>query len=66
MACRDIIKAKQKAKEIISQTHNNNIEVEKLDLADLESVREFANKINKKLTRLDLLVNNAGLNFMIQ
>jgi len=32
-----------------------------LDLADLESVREFTYQFKKKFQRLDVLVNNAGL-----
>jgi len=29
-------------------------------LASLESVREFAARMNEKLDRLDILINNAG------
>ena len=61
MACRDLKKAEEAANKIKLITGNNKIEVESLDLADLESVRNFADRINKKLTRLDLLINNAGL-----
>ena len=60
MACRDLKKADEAANKIKLITGNNKIEVESLDLADLESVRNFADRINKKLTRLDLLINNAG------
>lgn len=60
MACRDQKKAKAAADKIIQETNNNKIEVEYLDLSDLETVRSFAEKMNKKLTRLDLLINNAG------
>jgi retinol dehydrogenase-12 len=49
------------AASIIEKTQNNKIEVEYLDLADLTTVREFANRMNKKLQRLDLLINNAGI-----
>lgn len=61
MACRDTKKATIKANEIISETNNKNIQVEKLDLSDLDSVREFSTKMNNKLSRLDLLINNAGI-----
>ena len=30
-------------------------------MSDLDIVRQFANKMNSKLSRLDLLVNNAGI-----
>jgi NAD(P)-dependent dehydrogenase (short-subunit alcohol dehydrogenase family) len=33
----------------------------RLDLADLDSVRTTADTLNRSLTRLDLLVNNAGI-----
>jgi NAD(P)-dependent dehydrogenase (short-subunit alcohol dehydrogenase family) len=35
--------------------------VEKLDLADLASVREFAQRLADEQDRLDLLINNAGI-----
>jgi len=60
LACRDTKKAEQEAKEIIKLSGNNNVEVEYLDLADLDTVRSFAEKMNKNLSRLDILVNNAG------
>jgi len=40
---------------------NDKVECEKLDLADLQSVRQFAELMNSKLNRLDLLINNAGI-----
>lgn len=32
-----------------------------LDLSSLESVRQFASKVMKKESRLDVLINNAGV-----
>lgn len=61
LACRDLKRAHTAAARIIEQTKNNRIEVEHLDLADLDTVRDFANRMNKKLQRLDLLINNAGI-----
>ena len=60
MACRDLKKADKAASDIILKSNNDKIEVEYLDLADLITVREFAEKMNSKLNRLDLLINNAG------
>lgn len=37
------------------------IDVMKLDLADLEAIRAFAEEFNKTFGRLDLLINNAGV-----
>ncbi len=36
------------------------LEVERVDLGSLESVRECARAILKKLDRIDVLINNAG------
>lgn len=61
LACRDMNKANKAASEMIKLSNNNKIECEKLDLADLASVRAFAEVMNSKLTRLDILINNAGI-----
>lgn len=60
MACRNVEKAEKKREEIINETGNANVEVMKIDLADLSSVRSFADKVNERFTHLDLLMNNAG------
>jgi len=52
LACRNIAKGEAVAREI-----GMNAEVRKLDLADLASVREFADGIES----LDVLINNAGV-----
>ncbi|XP_066281819.1 retinol dehydrogenase 13-like [Branchiostoma lanceolatum] len=61
LACRSLEKAEEAAKEIRSQTGNENVVVQKLDLASLTSVREFAKAINDAEPRLDVLINNAGV-----
>ena len=53
-------KAQDAAEEIRKLSGNGNIVVEKLDLASLESVRSFAEKINKQEERINILINNAG------
>ena len=40
---------------------NDEVEVVRLDLASLSSVRECAEELNGRLERIDLLVNNAGV-----
>ncbi|KAJ9593191.1 hypothetical protein L9F63_015258 [Diploptera punctata] len=60
LACRDLDKGEQACKEIIAVTHNKQVEVRKLDLSSLESVRNFAKNILETEERLDILVNNAG------
>ncbi|MFC9892655.1 oxidoreductase [Nocardia sp. NPDC127579] len=52
MACRDVEKAERVAAEIGAA-----VQVCRLDLADLASVREFADSID----RVDVLMNNAGV-----
>ncbi len=60
MACRDATRANEACAKIIAETNNTNIEVELIDLSRLKSIREFCDRINKKLKRLDVLINNAG------
>ncbi len=61
LACRDLNKADVAAAEIKRLSGNRKIEVQYLDLADLESIRMFAERVKKSLTKLDLLINNAGV-----
>ncbi|WP_328408860.1 oxidoreductase [Nocardia sp. NBC_00403] len=52
LACRNVAKGEQVASEIGARA-----QVRKLDLADLASVREFADSVDKT----DVLINNAGV-----
>ncbi|MGM7648541.1 oxidoreductase [Nocardia sp. JW2] len=52
LACRNTVKAEQVASELPGET-----QVRELDLADLNSVRAFAESIE----RVDVLINNAGV-----
>ena len=61
LACRDLERGRKAVQKIIQITENRNVQVEKLDLADLASVRNFADLMKSKLNRLDLLINNAGI-----
>ena len=61
MACRNLEKASPKAEEIRSTHPGANVEVMQLDLSDLDSVRQFAEAFRAKHSRLDLLINNAGI-----
>ena len=61
LACRDTQKANQAANEIRKKSGNGNVLVEQLDLASLESVRNFSAKINRQEERIDILINNAGI-----
>jgi NAD(P)-dependent dehydrogenase (short-subunit alcohol dehydrogenase family) len=46
---------------IRSEVANAAVRFEKLDLADLRSVADFAKRLSEDQDRLDLLVNNAGV-----
>ncbi|XP_072910489.1 retinol dehydrogenase 12-like isoform X2 [Hemitrygon akajei] len=61
MACRDTEKADAAAKEIIEETGNPNVVVKKLNLADIKSIREFAEQINNEQQQVNILINNAGV-----
>ena len=61
LACRDLDKANTAANEIREASGNSGILVKKLDLASKNSVREFADGIVKGETKLDILINNAGI-----
>jgi NAD(P)-dependent dehydrogenase (short-subunit alcohol dehydrogenase family) len=58
MACRNVEKGEGAAERVREQVPEARVEVAALDLADLGSVREFADGVDEKL---DLLINNAGL-----
>ncbi|XP_020298347.1 retinol dehydrogenase 14 isoform X1 [Pseudomyrmex gracilis] len=60
MACRNVESANQLKDEFVKESNNTNIVVRKLDLASLQSIREFAQQINQEERRLDVLVHNAG------
>lgn len=63
LACRDITKAERAAEDIRRSTGNKNVVVYILDLASLKSVRKCANEVISKESRLDVLINNAGIYF---
>ncbi|KAM7300801.1 retinol dehydrogenase 11-like [Ixodes scapularis] len=60
LACRNLEKADKAMQEIFEETQQKVV-IKRLDLASLRSVREFADDILKTESRLDVLVNNAGL-----
>jgi len=61
IACRDLQKGEGAAQEIRREVPSAELEVRRLDLADLGSVRSFAQELSDEHPRLDLLVNNAGV-----
>src|SRR3954447_17601951 len=61
VACRDTAKGRAAAKSISADVPGARLEVDALDLADLASVRAFAERLTAGRERLDLLINNAGV-----
>ena len=63
MAVRNIDKTKQVAQEIQQEFPLAQLDIRKLDLSDLAAVKSFADGILADYTRLDILINNAGVMF---
>ncbi len=61
VACRDAAKAEAAANDIGQIRPAGEVVVMVLDLADLSSVRKFAEEFRGRFDSLDLLVNNAGV-----
>jgi NAD(P)-dependent dehydrogenase (short-subunit alcohol dehydrogenase family) len=61
LACRSLEKGEKAKAEILQQFPKGTIDVAELDLADLESVHRFAKNFQKNYSRLDVLLNNAGI-----
>lgn len=60
IACRDPDKAEKAVREIRFKSHWLNVSHMELDLANLQSVRDFCRRFLQKEKRLDVLINNAG------
>ena len=61
LACRDLARAERAAARIRADTGRADLQVVRLDLASLASVREAAEEIRSRHSRLDLLILNAGV-----
>ncbi|XP_063903924.1 retinol dehydrogenase 14-like isoform X2 [Zophobas morio] len=57
----DVADMTQSKEKIIEYTNNPNIVTKFVDLASLQSIRDFASDIIKTEDRLDILINNAGI-----
>ncbi|PSQ43338.1 short-chain dehydrogenase, partial [Halobacteriales archaeon QS_9_68_42] len=61
MACRSVDDAESEREAILTDLPGASLTVRELDLADLESVRSFADWAGDELGRIDVLCNNAGV-----
>jgi len=61
LTARDIKKGEAAADRIAAATRGASLEVRKLDLGSLESVRTAATELKTAHPRIDLLINNAGV-----
>lgn len=61
LACRNLEKGEKAKNEILKRNSLVKIHVIGLDLMDLASVKSFAEQIKKNYSRLDVLLNNAGI-----
>ncbi|KAF4524032.1 hypothetical protein B566_EDAN013134, partial [Ephemera danica] len=61
MGCRDVQQRGAEARDdIINKSGNKDVHVFPLDLASLDSVRNFVELVKQHTDKLDVLVNNAG------
>ncbi|XP_061821501.1 retinol dehydrogenase 12 isoform X1 [Nerophis lumbriciformis] len=61
LACRDMAKAEQAAKEIMREVPCPKVVVRHLDLSDTKSICQFAESIYNSEKALHYLINNAGV-----
>jgi len=61
MAVRTVAKGEQARDEILARQPGAQLEVRRIDLADLASVREFADGLVADGAPVDVLINNAGV-----
>lgn len=61
LACRNTQKAEEAKGKVKQLIPNADLELFKLDLSDLNSVKTFVQGFKKKYKQLDILVNNAGV-----
>jgi NAD(P)-dependent dehydrogenase (short-subunit alcohol dehydrogenase family) len=63
LAVRNLGKGKEALARITAATPGADVELQRLDLSSLASVRAAAGELKAKYDRVDLLINNAGVMF---
>ncbi len=61
LACRSEERGQGAVNRILATNDQAAVRFEALDLSDLDSVKTFADRIGQQSSRLDLLINNAGV-----
>jgi NAD(P)-dependent dehydrogenase (short-subunit alcohol dehydrogenase family) len=61
LACRNQAKGREARRAIETRAPTARVEVAELDLASLDSVRAFAERLRSEHDGIDLLINNAGV-----
>lgn len=61
IACRDVKRGEDALKEIKELSGSSNVHFLQLDLASLESIRNFSAKFHELEHQLHILINNAGV-----
>ncbi|MCU0400014.1 MAG: oxidoreductase [Algoriphagus sp.] len=61
MTARNLEKGKEALEAIKKENPNARLDLMQLDLADFQSIRKFSANINANYSKLDVLVNNAGV-----
>ncbi|XP_072035169.1 dehydrogenase/reductase SDR family member 13-like [Amphiura filiformis] len=61
LACRNPLKAGPAVKEIRERSGSQNVVFRQLDMASPDSIRSFAKRFLEEESRLDVLINNAGI-----
>lgn len=61
LACRDIKRGNQAEKEVKRASKSDDVSFKQLDLASFASIKKFAAEILEEESRIDILINNAGI-----
>ena len=61
LGCRDIERGKRTSDEIVNRPGMNNSTVLHIDTSNQKSINEFARQYRERYSRLDVLINNAGI-----
>jgi NAD(P)-dependent dehydrogenase (short-subunit alcohol dehydrogenase family) len=63
MVVRNLERGDKAREEIVSKSHNDNVDLMMCDLSSMESIRRFSQEFKANYKRLDVLINNAGAFF---